>query len=632
MMAGGFTFARRALAALASACAAIAPSAAQEIDAAAVAAYFDSALAVERIEHPIAGAVVAVVRGDELIFSRGYGYADLERRIRVDPARTLFRIASVTKTFTWTAVMQLVEAGKLDLDADVNTYLDFRIPATFTEPITLRHLMAHTAGFEDFVVGVSARRAEELTPLGEYLAQHIPKRVRPSGRLPSYSNYGTALAGYIVQRASGMPFEAFLERRIFAPLGMTSTSARQPPPPRLAQRLAVGYSFAGGRFIPQPYLFDRLSPDGVISSTATDMARFMSAHLGLGGLGGEAGDARILAEPTARKMQSVLLQLDPAVNPILYGFYRSDRNGVQIFGHTGDWNGFHSAMALLPQHSLGVFISFNSESGAAVRGNLVTGFVDRFFPRAARDQPPSVQLGSLADYTGEWTFLRRNHSTFEKLGLLAGVLRITDAGGGELLLDPGGKPSRWVALQKDRFRELNGERRLVFLRDAQGRVVNAVFSSSPTNALEKLDGVHSPALHLKVLGVIGVLALAAVLGYGARVLLRAAARARLPRGHAALGWALAVCIVVLLTALAEGLTGDVSEFEFGAPAYVTVMHVLAWITAALAVVAALLAVRNLLRRAGSAGARWRYALLALAGLVFTAELWYWNLLAFEVFG
>lgn len=627
-MAGGNTLVQRALCALAAAWLATAPAGAQEIDAAAVAAYFDAAMAIERIEHPIAGAVVAVVRGDELVFSRGYGYADLERRVRVDPERTLFRIASVTKTFTWTAVMQLVEARKLDLDADVNTYLDFRIPATFPEPVTLRHLMSHTSGFEDFVVGVSARRADELGPLGEFLAQNVPQRVRPPGRLPSYSNYGTALAGYIVQRVSGLPFEEYLERRIFEPLGMASTSARQPPPPPLAQRHAASYSVADGRFVQQPYLFDRLPPGGAMSSTATDMARFMSMHLGLGAL----GEVRILAEPTAQKMQSVLFKLDADVNPLLHGFVRSDRNGIEIFGHGGDWNGFHSSMSLLPQHKLGVFVSFNAESGATARTNLVVGFVDRLFPRAVPDDLKGIQLASLADYTGEWTFLRRNHSSFEKLGLLAGVISISDGGGGQLLLDPGGKPTRWVATKEDRFREVNGERRLVFLRDAQGRVINAVFSSSPTNALEKLEGLHSPALHLKIFGVLGVLGLAAVLGYGARVLLRASVRAQLPRGHAALGWVLGACIVVLLTAVAEGLTGDVSEFEFGAPAHVTAMQVLAWITAALAVVVALLAGRNLVRKAGSAGARWRYALLALAGLVFTLELWYWNLLAFDLFG
>jgi CubicO group peptidase (beta-lactamase class C family) len=614
----------RAFAALAHSLAVL-PGFAQTIDGAAVAAYFDAAMAIERIEHPVAGAVVAVVHDGELLFAKGYGYADVERRILADPERTLFRIASVTKTFVWTAVMQLVEAGKLDIDADVNTYLDFGIPATFEQPITVRHLMTHTAGFEDAWVGVSARRAEALAPLGEYLAKHVPRRVRPPGKLPSYSNYGTALAGYIVQRVSGLAFEEYVELRILQPLGMQSTSARQPLPPPLAQRLAVGYGYQGGRFVARPYYFDRIAPDGVMSSTASDMARFMSAHLKFGAAAG-AGDARILAEGTARRMQSVLFQVDTDINPYLHGLYRSDRNGVEIFGHAGDWNGFHSVMALLPQHGLGVFVSFNAESGAEARANLVLGFIDRFFPRELPEDLKGVALAGLGDYAGEWAFARRNHSGFEKLGVLANVVNVVPTDDGQLLLDVGGKPSRWIALRPDRFRELYGARRLVFLRDSAGHVVNAAFSSNPSVALEKLEGLHAPALHMRVLVALGGIALLGVLGYGMHALRPAPAPVRLPRGHAALGWLLGAGMLVLLIGLVVTLAGETSEFEFGAPAGVIALQWIAATTAALAVVVTWFAARNVVRRAGGTGARLRYAILALAGLVFTLELWYWNML------
>ncbi len=117
-------------------------------------AFLDGVLAAEMRSHSIASATVSVVKDGELFFAKGYGYADRESRRPVDPERTLFRPGSISKLFTWTAVMQLVEQGKIDLDADVNEYLtDFRIPDTFPEPITMEHLMTHTPGFEDGGLG-----------------------------------------------------------------------------------------------------------------------------------------------------------------------------------------------------------------------------------------------------------------------------------------------------------------------------------------------------------------------------------------------------------------------------------------------------------------------------------------------
>ena len=118
-------------------------------DPAELEAFLDELLAKDMEEYHIAGAAVSVVKDGKLFFAKGYGYADLEKGIPVDPEQTIFRIGSIGKMFTWTAVMQLVEQGKLDLDADVNTYLDFRIPDTYPQPITLKHLMTHTSGFED---------------------------------------------------------------------------------------------------------------------------------------------------------------------------------------------------------------------------------------------------------------------------------------------------------------------------------------------------------------------------------------------------------------------------------------------------------------------------------------------------
>ena len=150
-------------------------------DPAEMEAFLDELMAKDMEENHIAGAAVSVVKDGKLFFAKGYGYADVENKVPVDPEQTAFAIGSVGKLFTWTAVMQLVEQGKLDRDADVNTYLDFRIPDTYPEPITLKHLLTHTAGFEDLWFEVFAWDADGLMPVGEWLATHIPARcVRPA--------------------------------------------------------------------------------------------------------------------------------------------------------------------------------------------------------------------------------------------------------------------------------------------------------------------------------------------------------------------------------------------------------------------------------------------------------------------
>jgi CubicO group peptidase (beta-lactamase class C family) len=177
-------------------------------DAAELEAFFDEILVEQMQSYHVPGVTVSVVKDGELFFAKGYGYANLEQRLPVDPETSLFRIASITKLFTWTAVMQQVEQGQLDLNADVNAYLTaFQVPDTYPEPITLAHLMAHTAGFEDQGIGTGARTKQDVPPLGEYLARHLPTRVRPPGLISAYSNHGAALAGYIVAEVSGIPYD-----------------------------------------------------------------------------------------------------------------------------------------------------------------------------------------------------------------------------------------------------------------------------------------------------------------------------------------------------------------------------------------------------------------------------------------
>jgi CubicO group peptidase (beta-lactamase class C family) len=267
--------------------------------------------------------------------------------------------------------MQLVEQGKLDLNADVNRYIDFQIPSTYPQPITLQHLMTHTAGFEDDPRELIGDDPAQMRSMADWLPRRMPGRVRPPGTYAAYSNWATALAGYIIQRVSGESFEEYLEKHILEPLGMTHTSTRQPLPPALSSGMSQGYEWKEGRYLPHKWeILIGAVPAGSITSTATDMARFMIAHL----QDGRLGDQRILAETTARRMHARVFGHDPRLPGFALGFYEKDSHGLHIIGHGGDSQWFHTDLALVPSESLGVFVSYNTDTGGSLSFGIAAGF------------------------------------------------------------------------------------------------------------------------------------------------------------------------------------------------------------------------------------------------------------------
>ncbi|MGH7707687.1 MAG: serine hydrolase domain-containing protein, partial [Vulcanimicrobiaceae bacterium] len=329
--------------------------------------------AIERGD--VAGAVVSVVKDGQILVNRGYGYADLKTRRPVSPDETLFRPGSIGKLFTWTAVMQQVERGKLNLDRDVNDYLDFKIPPAFGKPITLRNLLTHTPGFEDTFKDSFVKDPSRLVPLGDYLKSHIPRRIFPPGEIVAYSNYGASLAGYIVQRVSGQKYADYIAENIFQPLGMSHSTMLQPLPARLAPLMSAGYKAASGP--PVPFEFIEVAPAGALSSTSADMAKFMIAQLQNGRLGAR----QILKPATARLMHTPQHTEAPGLNGFDLGFYDENRNGRRIIGHAGDTEVFHSDLHLILDANVGLFMSFNSTgaNGAVVRIRtaLFAAFLDR---------------------------------------------------------------------------------------------------------------------------------------------------------------------------------------------------------------------------------------------------------------
>jgi CubicO group peptidase (beta-lactamase class C family) len=596
-------------------------------DPAEMEAFIDGYLAAQMPANHIAGVTVSVVQDGQVFFAKGYGYADIARQVPVDAEKTLFRVGSISKLFTWTAVMQLAEQGRLDLDADINTYLDFTIPATFAEPITLKHLLTHTPGFEDRGFGMAAATPERLIPNGEWLKAHIPARVRPPGQFSAYSNYGTALAGYIVERVAGIPFDQYIENNILAPLGMTHTTTRQPLPDALAQDMSQGYKFVDGAYEAQDFERIIVAPAGSVSASAADMARFMIAHL----QNGRYGDAAILQEATARLMHSQLFTHDPRLTGMAYGFIEMDMNSQDIIGHGGDTAWFHSMLALLPEHNLGIFVSTNSEGGGNITVAMMQAFIDHYFPQPAPAITPPADFSQRAGrFTGSYRMNRMSYTTSEKIVALFSAIDIQTADDGMLAINtPFGK-QRFVEIEPLVFRQVDGNTQVVFREDNQGAIKYGFYGLMPIFVLEKLEWYETPTFHFILFGVCGLLFLtilfAAPIGFfvnrsrpDRKPQPRLALLARLAAGGLViLSFFFLISFIMTLNNMVALLTGE-------AP-LLSILPAISIVIALLAVgmvVFTVLAWKN--RYWGVAG-RIHYTLVTLAAAAFVWFLYFWNLL------
>lgn len=409
----------------------------------------------------LAGAVIVVVKDGQVLTQRGFGYADAAERTPVDPARTLFRPGSVSKLFTWTAVMQQVEAGKINLDADVNTYLDFKIPLKDGKPVTMRQLMTHTAGFEEHGKLTMFEDKKFQIPLGDLVKGGIPNRIYAPGTTPSYSNYGTALAGYIVERVTKMSFDDYVEQRIFQPLGMAQSTFRQPLPKGFAPWMATGYrQLSAG---PSKFEIVGPSPAGGLSSTGADMAKFMIAHLNQG--------AGLMKPETARTMHDTPLTILPPLNRMELGFFETNINGRQVIAHLGDTQLFHTALHLFAKENVGIYMSFNATGEQAsvgpVRRALFEDFADRYLPGS--EMPATrVDAKTSAEHArmlaGNWLNSRRAETNFYAIASLLGQVKISVGPKGELIVpaarDLNGKPAKWVETAPFVWHNADGHGRL----------------------------------------------------------------------------------------------------------------------------------------------------------------------------
>lgn len=469
-------------------------SAAHALEARDVDAWLDGFMRYALPTADIAGAVVVVVKDGQVLTQRGFGVSDVATQAPVDPALTLFRIGSVSKLFTWTTVMQQVEAGKLNLDEDINRYLDFQIPPREGKPITLRNLMTHTAGFEEHAKYLFVRDAKDLTPIGDYLKKWVPTRIFPPGVIPAYSNYGATLAGYIVERVSGESFNAYVVRHIFGPLGMKNATFDQPLPPALAPQMSKSYHVASGPDSPFELIIP--APAGSVSISGADIAQFMIAHLN----NGQLGEARILKPETAREMHATAFAGVPPLQGMALGFYREDRNGHEVAGHAGDTETFHSDLHLFLNDATGLFVSFNSLGVEAkahmVRTQLFRQFTDRYFPGPGPDKTSVASAESDARLVaGTYIASRRNDTSFLRIATLVDETKIKALGNGLIsvseLKAPGGALDRWHEISPFVWQRENGvERVAAVVKD--GKVQAFGIDWAPFEVFQPATGAFAP--------------------------------------------------------------------------------------------------------------------------------------------
>ncbi|NOT09694.1 MAG: beta-lactamase family protein [Gemmatimonadales bacterium] len=424
-----------------------------------------AARAVDSARTP--GMAAVVVRHGQVILLKGYGVSSVERKEPVDPALTIFRLASVAKLFVATAAMQQADAGTLDFGADVNRYLGgFSIPEAFGRPITLHDLLTHTAGFDEWVIRYAVPPDSAPPSLETALRAALPSRVRAPGQVTAYSNYGFGLAAYAVERVTERPFDLYASERIFRPLGMERTSYRAPRSDSQGAVVAEGHRCRAGACVAASPIVSRVYPPGLAFSTALDMSRFLLLQLGQGG-----EEMRpVLSDSARARMQREQFTNDSWVSGIGYAFFREQRRGREVLTHSGGVPGFASLLLLVPAEGLGVFL-VNNGGALGVNTEVVDSLFALFAVNAEPTTPPFGAPVS-GDFAGQYLSTRapmRGVSRFPGL-FLTDRLSVEVVGEALTVSYPNGNAVSYRQVGALTFETAGGDRRIAFGRDAAGRV------------------------------------------------------------------------------------------------------------------------------------------------------------------
>jgi CubicO group peptidase (beta-lactamase class C family) len=580
--------------------------------------FVDQYFSEQMVQLNIPGAVFVLVKGNELLLAKGYGFANLEKKIEVIPDRTLFRVGSVSKLFTATAVMQLVEAGKLNLFEDINRYLkDFQIEDKYSQPIVAANLLTHTAGFDEHTIGLETLNESEVIPLGEYLATRMPPRIMPPGKTISYSNHGMGLAGYLVEVVAGIPFEQYIQENIFQPLEMYRSSFQLSS--HLADDLAIGYEYKTDSYRSVPFSYIKIPPGGSLNATATDIAHFIMAHL----QNGYYKNRRIFNEATALEMHRQQFTNAPRLPGFTYGFYERFENNQRAILHGGTVRGFASLLFLLPEHNLGFFVAGNSLE-FKLGSEFIHQFLDRYYPVSESSVVPPVPANferRAKYFTGYYRNDRYSRNTVQKIMALFSQIRVSASEGSLIIPDPleDEDTHQWIEVEPLLFNRIDDDISLAFGEDNRGRIT---YLFMEINTFEKLPWYETRPFHLVVLGfcvLIFLVSCIVALRFGISNI------SKIPE---LLAFALAPLNLIFLIGFIL-VSSSPYGLAYGVPLLIIVLLCLPLLTTVMTVSLIIFMLLALKNGDWNLCQRLYYSLMTLASVVFILWLRYWNLLGFR---
>ena len=571
------------------------------------------------------GAAVVVVREGRVVLSRGWGLADPAKGRPFDPEKSVCQAGSISKTVTDVALLQLHDRGLLDLKADIRNYLGgFKLKTEYPQPISAANLMTHTAGFELRVDGVLARAPEEALPLERWVAENRRAQVRPPGVLTAYNNFDHTLAGLLVEKITGQPFADYAEENILTPLGMKSSSYRQPVPQDLAERMVRGHVYKKGRLRPVPQGVVQITPSAGLTASPLDLAGFMIALLQEGRL----GQKRVLREPTARMMLESQYDLEGRPGGLTYGFNEVFFGEKRIVYHGGLISGVYNIMLFIPEEEVGLLLVYNSESAFWGIFDFIPLFLEYFYPeQVGTTRPEPLTPAEFHRFQGYYLPSSLKGSSFEPLLIPMGAARLSPTGQGTMLArwDWQTRPMEVVRTGEAVFQQTDGLRKIEFLKDRADRPQGFYFFARPTVTFERMSWYETPPFMLLMVGFNGIVFLAVPLVWflslrpaKARTAGRTLSRAGLA---AVLG---SVAYLVMAVGIIDALR-DVYELAYGYGPLLRLGLKMPYLGAASALACLVLMVKAWRERSGRPLPRLFFSLAAFCLVLFSLWLAYWRM-------
>lgn len=571
----------------------------------------------------VPGAVILLVKDGEIFFKKGYGSSDLQDKTPVDPDKTLFKVGSITKLFTTTAIMQLAERGLLSLDDDVNVHLDlFQVPNPYRNPVTVATLLTHTAGFDHQQIGRYSHSISEMEPLGRYLKNHMPRPTSNPGEFVDYSGFGLSLAGFLVEEITKIPYSRYVKEKILSPLEMNRSGFLHEMASESER--AVGYRYAQGHYVAVPNDYLNLVPSGALVSTAADMAKFMIANL----QDGRYQNRQILKPETIREMHQTHFRVHPKMPGWCYGFYETYHGSNRAIMHSGHPRGFSNLLYLLKDKGLGIFIAYNSNNANLYR-EYIELFHKRYFPTTKESVPlrPPENFASRAHrFTGTYLFSSSPKYTLSKLrDLLEHKSEVTISADEDGILNvhlPEGT-LRIVETEPLLFRTLRANKMIAFQANEKGEITHMFMNGDKPSTLEKLSWWETFHLQINLLRGFLLIFLSSLFIFILYYFYSAKPIKKLTL------FASVICFLNLAFLVGILLFFNSSELRYGISAGMTALLCVPVVTSLLSAGLPILTAFAWQKKQGTYIQRLHFSLITLIFLAFIPLLHHWNLLAFN---